>query len=236
MSLYKQCSEAASNLMANPPEEFGGVFSEIDVVNAAASRGWSGDNYKEALRHANQVLGTLYRSRKLARYGPVTLPNGNLDYGRIASKIVYAAAETGPEKWKTPNGTFARLMIEDDDFGRQGRRYGTNRNDLAPWDAQDIHSQGTEKDHAHEPDEAERKIVQLKRDLDAAHKQIRELQAENARLREHKAVPANGNSLDEPRVKQIVEDAVFSVIGDLDERITQIEGRQSAIKAAFDPN
>jgi hypothetical protein len=81
------------------------------------------------------------------------------------------------------------------------------------------------------------RIAQLKHDLDAAHKQIRELQAENARLREHKAVPVNGNShLDEPRVKQIVEDAVFSVIGDLDERITQIEGRQSAIKAAFDPN
>jgi outer membrane murein-binding lipoprotein Lpp len=38
------------------------------------------------------------------------------------------------------------------------------------------------------------RIAQLKHDLDAAHKQIRELEAETARLREHKVSPVNGNS------------------------------------------
>lgn len=132
-SIYKQCSEAASKLIEAPPEAHGGVFTEIDVVQRASKPEWSKDDYKEAHRQANQVLGTRYRERKLCRFGPVELPDGVKDYGRIASKIVYANAEGGPQEWETPNGTFPRLMIEGDDIGRQGRRFGTERTDLVAW-------------------------------------------------------------------------------------------------------
>lgn len=132
-SIYKQCSEAASKLIEDPPKVHGGVFTEIDVVQRASKPEWSQDDYKEAHRQANQVLGTRYRERKLCRFGPVELPDGNKDYGRIASKIVYANADNGPEAWETPNGTFQRLMIEGDDIGRQGRRFGTDRTDLVAW-------------------------------------------------------------------------------------------------------
>lgn len=132
-SIYKQCSEAASKLIADPPEAHNGVFTEIDVVQRASKPEWSQSDYKEAHRQANQVLGTRYRERKLCRFGPVVLPDGVQDYGRIASKIVYANAEEGPQAWETPNGTFQRLMIEGDDIGRQGRRFGTERTDLVAW-------------------------------------------------------------------------------------------------------
>jgi hypothetical protein len=150
ISLYRRCADAAKQLMENPPEDYGGVFTEIDVVNEASLQSWSNRMFKQALAHANQVCGTLYRERKLCRYGPVELPTGHKDYGRIASKIVYAAADTGPAKWDTPNGKFPKLMIENDQLKAQGRKYGTNRNDLEPWENQEIKKTGEEKDAAHD--------------------------------------------------------------------------------------
>lgn len=133
MSLYRECSKAVDRLMSEPPAQHGGVFTEIDVVAKAATRAWTNDNFTEAQRHANQVCGTKYRERKLCRYGPITLPDGTQDYARIASKIVYADAATGPDEWVTPNGAFPKLMIEDDPLVAQGRRRGTTRNDLVLW-------------------------------------------------------------------------------------------------------
>ena len=125
-SIYKQCSRAVSDLM-----EGSDVFSEIDVVQLASTPEWSVEDYKDAGRQANQVLGTRYRERKLCRFGPIDLPEG-VDYARIASKIAYASVSACLESWDTPNGTFPKLMLEDDEIGHQGRRLGTNRDDSAP--------------------------------------------------------------------------------------------------------
>lgn len=130
-SLYQQCSKAIERLM-----ERGDVFTEIDVVSEAATGEWTDDDYKRALKDANAVCGTHYRSRKLGRYGPVKFADGVEDYARIAEKIVYADAEKGPEFWETPNGEFPKLMLEDDSLVAQGRRSGTNRNDAKPWSEQ----------------------------------------------------------------------------------------------------
>lgn len=138
-SLYRQCSAAVDLLAEKPPKQHGGVFTEIDVVSKAAARhDWSQGDYQQGLHDANAVCGTQYRNRKLCRFGPVKLADGTLDYARVAGKIVYADAETGPEAWETPNGEFPKLMIEDDELKRQGRRAGTERNDAQPWEDQVI--------------------------------------------------------------------------------------------------
>jgi hypothetical protein len=138
-SLYRQCSTAVDLLAEKPPKQHGGVFSEIDVVGkAAAQNDWGQDDYQQGLHDANAVCGTQYRGRKLCRYGPVLLSDGTEDYARIAGKIVYADAESGPDKWKTPNGEFPKLMIEDDTLKRQGRRAGTDRNDAQTWEDQPL--------------------------------------------------------------------------------------------------
>lgn len=139
MSLGQQISEAIDKLVKNPPNN--GIFTEIDVLARIASNDWDEDDLKKATRQVNEVLGRRYRARKLCRFGPVELPDEKKDYGRIATKIAYAEPDSGPRIWDTPNGTFPRMMIEDDTLGSQGRRYGTNRNDLAPWDDQQIDRQ-----------------------------------------------------------------------------------------------
>lgn len=207
MSIYSRCSEAAHKLMQNPPEEHGGVFTEIDVVRLAATSNWSTTNYKEALRHANQVVGTLYRARKLARFGPVTLPSGDPDYARIASKVVYASATDGPKSWKTPNGTFKRLMIEDDKIGRQGRRRGTNRNDLAPWDEQEIRRLRPEQDAAMVPELQPEPVAMPSLTLKDAIDRIHELEQELEQRQ-----PCE-------EVERMVDDRVLAVLGDLEERL-----------------
>lgn len=234
MSIYSQCSEAAAKLMKNPPKDQGGVFTEIDVVRLAGSSGWSTENYKEALRHANQVVGTNYRARKLCRYGPVELPDGTKDYARIASKIVYADAENGPDVWKTPNGNFPKLMIHDDEIGRQGRRHNTNRNDLASWDEQDIKAIKVKepvikgaKGPAVDVGPFERRIAQLEADLNRANKLLEEKEREIQRLRDHKATPINGKGIDESRVKKLAEDAVEAFVSDLTERLSRLEDIES---------
>lgn len=132
-SLYRQCSAAVDRLIETPPRDHGGVFTEIDVESEAATSSWKQDDYRQALHEANAVCGTQYRNRKLCRYGPVVLADGTEDFARIAGKIVYADAETGPEFWNTPNGKFPKLMIEDDSIGKQGRKAGTDRNDAESW-------------------------------------------------------------------------------------------------------
>lgn len=164
MSIYKQCSEAALQLMINPPEAHGGVFTEIDVVQRASRPEWSREDYKEAHRQANQVLGTRYRERKLCRFGPVELPDGNKDYGRIASRIVYANAQDGPREWETPNGVFRRLMVENDKIGRQGRRFGTERTDLVDW-VGDV-----------EEPQVENRVAKLERSLNEALSRLQRLE------------------------------------------------------------
>jgi hypothetical protein len=131
-------SDAISKLVKDPPRDQnqGPVFTEIDVVLTVSNSRWSKKRIREAFPQANQVLGTLYRARKLCRYGPVVLPGGHRDYARIGEKIVYADAETGPDFWETPNGRFPKLMIETDTLKAQGRRHGTQRNDLIPWSEQ----------------------------------------------------------------------------------------------------
>lgn len=140
MSLGTQCGRAIEAFLKDPPKEHGGVFTEIDVVRKAALKEWSAETFKEAMKEANQVCGQRYRARKLCRYGPVELPDGTRDYARIASKIVYGAAE-GPDEWETPNGTFPKMMIENDELVAQGRKQRTNRNDLVSWDEQVLTSE-----------------------------------------------------------------------------------------------
>lgn len=138
-SIYKQCAEAIDRLVKKPPKQHGGVFTEIDVTTEAATGDWKSNDFTRSLHDSNAICGTQYRHRKLCRYGPVTLADGKTqDYARIAGKIVYADAETGPEIWKTPNGDFPRMMIEDDELTKQGRRPGTERNDAHPWDDQPL--------------------------------------------------------------------------------------------------
>lgn len=203
MSIYKQCSEAATKLMQEPPKDNGGVFTEIDVVTLAGVPEWSQDDYEDAMRHANQIVGTQYRARKLCRYGPVEFPDGEKDYGRIASKIVYAPAETGPKTWKTPNGTFKKLMMEDDSIGRQGRRRYTNRNDLAPWEDQGIEVKSSR---------TTKRIKTLERNLAAERKRSQELES---KLRQREAA-GDGE----------LEERIRAVIGDFDERLGRLEERE----------
>lgn len=140
-SPYKRCAAAIGRLIADPPQDHGGVFTEIDVISEAATPDWQKEEYDTAMHQANEACGKRYRDGKLCRYGPVKIGRGKgaiEDYARIAGKIVYADAATGPKVWKTPNGTFKKLLATDDHLSRQGRNGGANRNDAEPWDDQAI--------------------------------------------------------------------------------------------------
>lgn len=135
-SLYRQCAAALERLIDRYPEA---VFTEIDVETEAADpKSWKTEDYQNALHDANAICGTQYRHRKLCRFGPVITADGSPDYARIAGRIVYADATMGPTHWETPNGRIPRLMVQDDEIGRQGRRAGTNRDDAEPWEDQPI--------------------------------------------------------------------------------------------------
>lgn len=138
-SPYKRCAAAIQRLISDPPKDHEGVFTEIDVISEAATRDWGKNEYDKAMHQANEACGKRYRDEKLCRYGPVKIGRGESaieDYARIAGKIVYADAVTGPKVWKTPNGTFKKLMAGEDHLSRQGRNGGANRNDAEPWDQQ----------------------------------------------------------------------------------------------------
>lgn len=136
-SVYKQCAAAIDRIVQDPSDE--GVFTEIDIITEAAKKSWTPTEFSKSLHDANEIAGQRYRNRKLCRYGPVTIGKGKnkvQDYARIAGKIVYADAVKGPKIWKTPNGNFKKMMIEDDQLSRQGRKPAANRNDSEPWSEQ----------------------------------------------------------------------------------------------------
>jgi hypothetical protein len=115
------------------------VFTEIDVISEAATDKWRNGQYTKAIHDANEICGSRYRKRKLCRYGPVVFGKGKQkteDYARFAGKIVYADAAKGPDVLETPNGHFAKMMVEDDTLSKQGRKPASKRNDSEPWDEQ----------------------------------------------------------------------------------------------------
>lgn len=132
MSIYTRCAQATDELRKSPPADQGGVFTELDIIQRALG----GSPLREVMREASNLCGRLYREGKLCRYGPIT-PNGNgrQDYGRIATKIVYADADLGPDQWETPNGSFPKLLFGADEIAHQrGRRSGIDRHDLVLWE------------------------------------------------------------------------------------------------------
>lgn len=211
MSVYRQCSEAAAKLMEN-----GEIFTEIDVVRlAGTNHDWATETYTEALRDANQVVGTLYRNRKVCRFGPVELPNGERDYARIASKIVYAPSDKGIVVWETPNGDFPALMVHEDEIGRQGRRKQANRSDLVKWDDQAIATDPVDED------DAARRVKRLEADLRAANKALADQESQLQRMRDHAAVPKGKKG--DP-IRKLIDDAVAETLAEFDSRLSALEG------------
>lgn len=217
MSIYKACSAACRELASK-----GEPFIDIDVVNQAAQDGWSERNFREAQRHANQICGTEYRGGRIVRYGPVTF-EGEKDYVRKAGRVLYAGAETGPEIFSTPNGEFPQIHDRDDPLSRVGRRRGTRRDDLTPWDEQNpdaIRDDGMMVDGR----PLHREIERLRAELKAANNRVQELETESQRLREGKvAASANGKGSVVP--KQLIEDAVLEALSalDVEARLTRLE-------------
>lgn len=215
MSLYRRCSDALDDLIARPPKETGGLFTEFDVVRKAGLSDWTEEDFKEALKQANQICGTAYRARKLARFGPVDF-NGHEDYGRIATKIAYAPADRAPDFWETPNGKFPRLMIEDDSIIKQGRKHGNTRNDLVPW------NKSADRELVkREPSVVDKsRIHQLEADLRAAITRAENAEKEASRLRSHKAktkVNGNGGNQDQD---------FLGLLEDLMKRVDSLEDRE----------
>lgn len=147
-SVYISCVEASRALLDEPQLRVvtdgpAGIFTELDVVLLAARSACRGMNERQreewmdqAPYHASQAMGMLWRTSRAARYGPVHLPEVNKpDYMRIASKIVYSHPN-GPAAITTPNGRFPRIMVSNDPAKSPGRRYGTDRTDLEPWEDQ----------------------------------------------------------------------------------------------------
>lgn len=124
MSIYSDCSQAIADLAELPA-----VFTEIDVVNQAASDGWSKANFKEARKYANQIVSAKFRSGEVVRYGAVEY-EGIQDYARRASMIVYGGAANGPATWDTPNGSFGQIPRHLDTIQTSGRKKGTARHEI----------------------------------------------------------------------------------------------------------
>lgn len=140
MSLQNDCRKSMEELALQ-----GAVFTEIDVANQASKgKGWLEKNFKTAAKKAHETLYGAYKSGKLVRYGPVNY-QGNEDYARKGTKIVYADAQSGPRIWTTPNGGFPRLAYENDLMSRAGRRVGTTRDDTKRWDIQTVQTRVVEK-------------------------------------------------------------------------------------------
>lgn len=127
MSIQAECREAMNRLA-----HAGGLFTDIDVANEAATDGWSTKLYEQAVRQAYSVLQGDYKKGKLVRFGPVEY-NGVSDYARRGTRIVYADAQRGPKEFETPNGKFPRLLSSNDSLSSVGRRTGANRDDTKPW-------------------------------------------------------------------------------------------------------
>lgn len=208
ISIYRECSQAARRLLKNPAlADSGkpGVFTELDVISLAAKKGWTQSDFRMAMRDANEVMGTLFRTSQVARFGPVIVPGQeDPDYVRIASKVAYADAATGPKRIQTPNGTFNRVMVADDTIRRTGARgLASNRNDLVSWKQQDIHTVRAVTN------EENTRVTSLQANLKAAHRRIEKLDADNARLRAHKA------ALKSAKLSEAQAAAVTALVADL---------------------
>jgi hypothetical protein len=132
MSIYTDCIETI-NLILTDRET---VWTELDIIALAK---WDKYDIPEVARQANQAIGNAFRRQAVCRYGPVTLPDGDHDYARIAGKIVYASADKGPEVFQTPNGDFPQLLwSRNNDLIRPGRLPANNRDDREPWTDQDF--------------------------------------------------------------------------------------------------
>lgn len=205
MSIQAECRAAMNRLAAQ-----GVVFTEIDVANEARSNGWSSTHLERALKDAYNVLAGDYKKGKLVRYGPVNF-KGNQDYGRRATKIVYADARYGPEAWETPNGKFPRLYSRDDLLARAGRKAGTARDDTKPWSVQSPVQQ---------PQELKGPPI----DPAPFMKKIQELESQNRKLaQELQEVrgTTNGNGHDEARDVGDVEEFAKQVAEIVMERFAE---------------
>lgn len=230
MSIYTDCSKAARELL-----DEGEPFTEIDVVRTAGTNGWSSANFKAALRDANQVMGSLYRGHRVARYGPVNLPDGTRDYVRMASKVVYVNPETGPKLYQTPNGDFPMLMSSDDNINSPGRRKNTNRNDLDKWASQDISSYevtiledlslGGAPAPVRPQSEPSVRIERLEADLAGALRRLEDKDEQINRLRDHRA--ANGD------LRTEIQDLVAEFLAEFEVRIRAIEERERKRQAVY---
>lgn len=220
MSIYKDCSRACRELAAT-----GKAFIDIDVVNAAADPGWAAKHFREAQRHANQIVGTEYRAGKLVRYGPVKYENED-DYVRRAGRVLYADAAEGPQEIETPNGKFGPIHDRDDKLARVGRRRGTKRDDFTSWDAQTAEAvvgDGMLVDGR----PLMRRINTLEANLKQANKRNEELVAEVERLRKGLANGSNGSDVvSHEMLRSMVDDRVIEITGALEARLADLEKQE----------
>lgn len=214
MSIANDCREAALTLLEDPGLKTYGiprVFTELDVIFLAARNGggYSPEEMQIARRDASQTMGDFFRSRQVARYGPVSLEPLGLkrqDYARIATKIIYGHPKHAPDELRTPNGIFPRMMWEQDLIKQPGRRLGANRSDIDPWSEQGIMHVGPRRPQSASPEQ--REITRLTAENEALHHRLIEVEGENNRLREQLVVAPS---------RLEVQDMVASLEGRLDE-------------------
>lgn len=233
MSIYSDCSQAISDL-----SELRDVFTEIDVVNHAASDGWSKANFKEARKYANQIVSAKFRSGELVRYGTVEY-DGIKDYARRASMIVYGGASSGPAKWTTPNGNFSQMPRHLDTIQSSGRKKGTARHDELPWSEQDTVSSNIRIIAAPKAQKgssnggsanagANDEIARLNEALAQATAEVSELRAKLEK--KDKAAPVNGSaSSSTGMTRSEVEDLVTELLGEFEGRVSAVETKLSGL-------
>lgn len=203
MSMYTDCGQAARQLIDDPslvdPDQYAGiigVFNELDVITLTARDcgPFGDDEFKLASHEASQVMKALFNSGIAVRFGPVQPPGFEPDYLRVDSKILYAHPDRYTEI-QTPNGTFPRMFDKDDYIGRPGRRAGTNRNDLESWDLLATRETPAASGQ-HEVIRLRAEVATLTQRLDAA-------EAENHRLREHRAQALTAEDIASAVAKQL---------------------------------
>lgn len=211
-SVYKQCSQALRETL-----EEGRPFTELDIVNRASAVEWNKARWKQALTSANQLLNAQYRAGKLVRFGPVKY-QGELDYARIGTKIVYAGLDA--TSLKTPNGTFSTLTHDQDQISAPGRRVGTNRDDMVVWSEQEdtalIQETATMTGNI-DVRPFERRIASLESERNRLVKECRRLTQEIEKLKNQNEDPIT------QAIEQLVEDQVMALVGDLETRISNVE-------------
>lgn len=221
MTTYSQCSRAIAELAGGHA-----VFTELDVVNMAATDGWGKKQLTDARKYANQIVSARYREGKLARYGPVEVEiNGSKqkDYARRASVIVYGGSDTGPDTWDTDNGSFPKLLAYADDIRTPGRRAGIDRADETLWAEQEGFEDASIKIlkprrrpvsiNAESEAALKSQLIANEESLRAAHEEIERLKA---------MLTADPG---EPMSRDQVDELVLSIASPLEERLIGLEER-----------